>query len=96
MGEKVFQALKDNQNLFLILCAHMHTEVKRTDIVDGRPIHQLLANYQSRANGGNGWLRILRFVPEENKIYVKTYSPYLNKFEEDENSQFELDYKMTD
>jgi len=24
----------------------------------------------------DGWLRILKFVPAENKIYVKTYSPW--------------------
>ena len=25
----------------------------------------------------NGWLRIMKFVPAEDKIYVKTFSPYL-------------------
>lgn len=41
-------------------------------------VHTLLADYQARTNGGNGWLRILEFVPPENKINVKTYSPWLD------------------
>jgi len=86
-----------NKNVFLVLCGHAHSEARRTDIVDGRAVHQLLANYQDRPNGGDGWLRIIEF--RENKtiasnldldIAIKTYSPFLNKYEEDEDSQFEL------
>ncbi len=86
-----------NQNVFLILSGHVHDEARRTDNnIAGEPVYQLLANYQDRDNGGNGWLRILEFVPIEDKIYVKTYSPYLNHYETDENSDFILDYDMTD
>lgn len=94
VGQRIFAALKDNPHLFLLLSGHVYSEERRTDMVEGRPIHQVLANYQTRANGGNGWMRLLKFVPEENKIYVKTYSPYLAQYEEDENSQFELEYAM--
>lgn len=94
-GERIFEALKDNENLFLMLCGHIHSEEKRVDYVEGRPIYQLLADYQARANGGNGWLRILKFIPEEDKIQVRTYSPWLNEFESDENSEFGLEYKMS-
>lgn len=93
-GERIFSGLSENPNLFLLLCGHVHSESRKTDLVDGWPIHQLLADYQVRPNGGDGFLRILRFVPAENKIYVQTYSPYLDQYEVDENSQFELDYKM--
>ncbi|MFC1727746.1 metallophosphoesterase [Patescibacteria group bacterium] len=95
VGQRIFKALSDNDNLFLILSGHIYTEVKRTDLVNNRPIHQLLADYQIRPNGGNGWLRILKFVPGENKIYVSTYSPWLDQYETDENSQFVLKYQMT-
>lgn len=84
-----------NKNVFLVLCGHTHSEARRTDVIDSRVVHQLLANYQDRPNGGNGWLRIIDF--RENKtrvsnldIVIKTYSPFLNKYEEDEDSQFEL------
>ena len=74
--------------VFLVLCGHIHGEAQRTDVVNGHQVHQLLADYQTRANGGNGWLRILEFHPAEREIFVKTFSPYLNSYESDANSQF--------
>jgi pimeloyl-ACP methyl ester carboxylesterase len=81
--------------VFLVLCGHMHGEAKRTDVVNGHSVYQVLADYQSRTNGGNGWLRTLEFRPEEDKIYVKTFSPYLNSYESDADSEFALNYEMT-
>lgn len=82
-----------NKNVFLILSGHTHAEVMRIDknIFD-QNVFQLLADYQSRPNGGEGWLRILEFYPITKEIKVKTYSPYLNKYETDGNSQFILNY----
>ena len=54
----------------------------------------MLADYQNRASGGEGWLRILRFVPADDKVYVQTFSPWLNRFETDANSEFTLDFPM--
>ncbi len=84
-----------NENIFLVLCGHVHSEARRTDIIDERAVHQLLANYQVRPNGGNGWLRIIDFRENKTKasnfdIVVKTYSPFLDRYEKDKNSQFEL------
>lgn len=81
--------------VFLVLSGHMHGEALRTDDVNGYKVHQLLADYQDRLNGGNGWLRILEFHPAEAKILVKTFSPYLNSYESDVDSQFSLHYDMT-
>ena len=54
----------------------------------GRPVYQVLTNYQTLAPGGQGYLRIFRFYPSLGKVAVTTYSPYqktgltdpLNKF----------------
>jgi len=81
--------------IFLVLCGHMHSEAKRQDTVNGHTIYQILADYQERTNGGNGWLRILEFHPAEDKIYIKTFSPYLNSYEIDADSQFTIYYDMT-
>jgi predicted MPP superfamily phosphohydrolase len=82
-------------NVFLVLCGHMHGEARRSDNnLENKTVYQLLSDYQSLANGGNGWLRIMKFVPSENTIYVKTYSPYLDQYDNDSNSQFELYYSM--
>jgi hypothetical protein len=58
-------------------------------------VYQLLADYQERANGGDGFLRILNFSPGEDKIYVSTYSPYIDSYETDSDSEFELAFNMT-
>ena len=84
-----------NSNVFLVLCAHAHSEARRTDVIDGRAVHQLLADYQDRPKGGNGWLRIIEFRENETEaskvdMTVKTYSPFLDRYERDDDSQFEL------
>jgi hypothetical protein len=56
---------------------------------------EMLTDYQGLPNGGNGWLRSLQFVPNENKIHIRTYSPLLNKHNNDAKESFSLDYKMT-
>ena len=83
-----------NPNLHFMLSGHVHDESRRSDVANGHPVFQMLADYQGRAQGGEGWLRILRFVPAENKIYVQTYSPWLDRFEVDANSEFTLDFPM--
>jgi hypothetical protein len=55
----------------------------------------MLTDYQGLPNGGDGWLRSLQFVPSENKIHVKTYSPLLGKHNNDGKETFSLDYEMT-
>jgi hypothetical protein len=90
-GTKIYnKVVVPNNNVFLVLCGHMHAEAKRTDNLDNRIVYQLLSDYQSVAMGGSGYLRIMKFVPSENKIYVRTYSPYLDQYDNDSNSQFEL------
>lgn len=93
------ELIAPNENIFLVLCGHAHGESRRTDIEgEGRFVYQLLANYQERPNGGNGWLRIMEFTKNGTQasnldIVVKTYSPYLNKYENDEDSEFKLEEK---
>ncbi len=94
-GQQIYNALKDNPNLFLMLCGHNHGESRRSDPGDdGHTIYSLLADYQSYANGGNGFLRILQFSPANNEIRVKTYSPTLDAYETDSASEFVLSYNM--
>ena len=81
--------------VFLVLCGHNHGENEKIDVVKGHTVYQLLADYQSRPNGGNGWLRVLEFQPSDDDIVVKTYSPYLGQYETDADSSFILSYDMT-
>jgi hypothetical protein len=81
--------------IFLVLCGHMHGEARRQDTVNGNVVYQVLVDYQTRANGGDGLLRILEFHPAQDTIYVKTFSPYHNTYETDADSQFTLDFDMS-
>lgn len=93
-GQDIYNALKDRPNLFLLHGGHKPGEGSREDTYNGHKVHSLLADYQSRTNGGDGWLRILEFSPNHNEIRVKTYSPTLDQFETDSDSEFTLDYEM--
>ena len=96
LGQAIYDKLKVNPNLFLMLCGHINPdgETRRSDTFNGNTIHTLLSNYQDRLNGGNGWLRYLEFMPDKGKILVSTYSPTLDQYETDPNSRFVLDYIM--
>jgi len=99
-GQAVYDNLKDNPNLFLMLCGHIHGEGRRDDVFEGRRVDTILQDYQSRSGapgglgGGDGWLRYYTFSPANNAIYAKTYRTTSGAFETDADSQFTLDYNM--
>ncbi len=93
-GQGIYNALLGNPNLFLMLCGHMHDEARRTDTYGGNTIYTLLADYQDYPNGGSGYLRILEFSPADDEIQVRTYSPTLDQYQTDADSQFTLSYDM--
>ena len=93
-GQAVYNALKANPNLFLMLCGHMAGEARRSDVYNEHTIHSLLADYQAYANGGNGFLRILQFSPANNQVHVRTFSPWLGQYETDPSSDFTLDVPL--
>ncbi|WP_035610753.1 Ig-like domain-containing protein [Haloferula sp. BvORR071] len=96
LGSAIYEALKDNPNLILMHGGHVAGEGRRSDTFEGRTIHSLLADYQGRSNGGDAWLRIMKFRPSLNRVEVSTYSPVLDVFENDADSQFTLDVNLKD
>ncbi|RLE21222.1 MAG: hypothetical protein DRJ50_09540 [Actinobacteria bacterium] len=93
-GQATYDALKDNPNLFLMLCAHLWYNPHRSDTYNGNTIHTLMANYQYLENGGNGFLRILTFSPSQDEIRVETYSTWLDEYMVDSVEQFAVPYDM--
>ncbi len=93
-GSAIYNALKGNANFFLMVGGHTSGEGRRSDTLNGNTVHTLLADYQTRANGGSGWLRIMEFSPANDEIRIKTYSPTLSTYETDADSQFTLAYDM--
>lgn len=85
------ELVEPNSNVFLVLSGHVHAENRRLDYVNGRKVHQVLADYQDASDGGQGWLRLLEFYPLKGIVSVRTYSPYLGSFKVDDESQFTLE-----
>lgn len=93
-GQAIYDMVKDNPNVFLLLGGHVHGAARRTDEFQGNTIHSLLADYQGLESGGNGYLRIMTFSPENDEIRVETYSPWLDQYDRSEENDFSLDYTM--
>jgi hypothetical protein len=95
-GEEIWRKLvATNDNILFVLCGHdLDDGVGRLTSVraDGTSVHQILANYQTGALGGEGFLRLMRFFPDARKVTVRTYSPYADRFKTDADNQFTLDY----
>jgi len=93
-ANQVFDKLiSDHQNVFMVVCGHAHGEALHvgTNAV-GNPVYEVLGDYQELANGGNGWLRNLKFDPDVNQITVSSYSPYLDQH--NLWGEYTLDYDM--
>jgi hypothetical protein len=93
-GQAIYNALKDNPNLFLMICGHEFGSGYRTDTYGGRTIYTMIADYQNESNGGNGWLRLAEFEPANNVIHMTTYSPTLNSWKTGTSDKFDLAYEM--
>ena len=81
-GEEIWQKLAGVQtNIFLVLSGHYTGEAVLTSTGrSGNTVHQILADYQSWPNKGDGYLRILTFIPDEDRIDIQTYSPWLDRY----------------
>lgn len=89
-GEQIWKKLiQPGANIRLVLCGHIADgNGKFEDNVGYRidqnaaekDVHQMMFNVQTlgggwEGNGGDGWLRILEFLPDGKTLKVKTYSP---------------------
>jgi len=93
LGKAVYNRLKIYPNFMLMMGGHISSgngETRRSDTYNGNTVQTVVSDYQFRANGGNGALRIYEFDPSINNVSVKTYSPYANSYETDASSQFSL------
>ena len=94
-GRAIYNNLRSQTNIFLMLSGHNHGEARRADTFAGHTIHTCLSDFQSYTNGGNGFLRLYQFSPSNNVIRVQTYSPWLDKYQTNAASQFEIPYAMS-
>ena len=80
-GQQMWEKLVSKQpNVFMVACGHVggvNLLVSKNDA--GGQVIEILTDYQNLDRGGLGWLRTMKFVPAENKIYVDAYSPLLKE-----------------
>ncbi len=87
-GKKILEeVVKPNRNVFLVINGHYTGSALNTaqldDDGDGTPdrkVYQILSDYQSLGDGGDGYLKMLLFNPAGNTLEVKTYSPYKDDY----------------
>ncbi|MEF2244795.1 S-layer homology domain-containing protein [Paenibacillus sp. IITD108] len=88
IADKIYEkVVLPNKNVFATLSGHYHdSQLKINEVDDNgdgivdRKVYQILADYQGAAEGGLGFIRLMQFDIENNKLHMKTYSPYLNEY----------------
>lgn len=76
-----------NPNVCMVLSGHYHNAQTRVesfddnhDGVDDRTVYQMLFDYQGLKAGGMGYIRLMHFDLEGEKIIIRTYSPSLDDY----------------
>jgi hypothetical protein len=89
-GVRLYDRIKRYPQVFMMLCGHVgdNGEGFRQDYYAGSSIKTFLSDYQSRKNGGNGMMRLMKFSKEKDLISVRTFSPYTGIAEKDADSEF--------
>jgi len=86
------QVIKQHKNVFLVLSGHDCTESTITKTGEsGNVIYILLSDYQCDEKGGNGYLRVMEFMPSQSIIHVETFSPLINQLRY-KSTSFDLPY----
>ncbi len=93
-GAAIYNALKSYPNLFLLLGGHVSGEGSRVDSYNGVTTYTFIQDYQSRINGGNGWMRLFEFSPSNNVVTVQTHNPWTGEYETDFDSETYFSYDM--
>ncbi len=62
-GQAIYDALKDNPNLFLMLGGHLDVAGQRSDTYLGNTVYTLRSDYQNVDGQQSGYLRLMRFSP---------------------------------
>ncbi|NLX03821.1 MAG: DNRLRE domain-containing protein [Phycisphaerae bacterium] len=84
--------VRSNSQIFMVLCGHMHGENQQVSTNDaGGKVIEMLSDYQTYSNGGDGYLRTLEFDAASSRINVQTYSPTKGEYLTDSDSQLSYD-----
>ncbi|HVZ21936.1 MAG TPA: metallophosphoesterase [Vicinamibacterales bacterium] len=99
-GEGIWTALaSQHPNVIAVVSGHAGGSTgagavaSRVDAgAHGNLVPQMLSNYQFDAGGGSGYLRLMHVQPSTQTIAVRTYSPYLDRWQTDSRNDFTVRY----
>ena len=97
-GEQIWDKfIRKHQNIRFVFSGHIlnsgvGTLVSVNDA--GFPVYQMLANYQQgvkgSVNGGNGFLRVLKYDLKKHSLSVKTYSSFKDEYMREPAHEFQI------
>lgn len=62
-------------NIWSVHCGHVDAEFNQSELNDaGLPVYENLVDYQNMADGGGGWMRLLKYRPSLNEVQAITFS----------------------
>jgi len=82
-GEELWNELvRVTPGMEMVFCGHVGGDmedylVSKNDF--GENVHQIVFNAQFLPQAGQGWIRLLEFLPDGKTVHVRTYSPYLDE-----------------
>ena len=82
------KVLHHNANGCVVFCGHLGVARAVGTGDSGNQVFQIMADYQFNPLGGAGYFRIMQFFPDQDKMSVSSYSPYLDSWYTDTNNQF--------
>jgi len=80
-GEDIWKKLvSQHANFALVVSGHVcYTGKLDSSGKQGNVVHQMVVDYQSGKEGGQGFLRLLQFHPDGKRVSVADYSPLLDQ-----------------
>ena len=82
------EVVAQNPNVRMVLSGHYHNAQTRVDSFDDdgdgtaeRKVYQMLFDYQGLQEGGMGYIRLLHFDKDGQKMMVRTYSPVVDDYD---------------
>jgi len=86
-GVAIWSMIKSHDNVFMVVCGHMHGQKYITQTNDfGHTVHILLTDYQSENQVGK--FRYYKFLPAKNTVIAYTYGVENHIYYTDAGSQF--------
>jgi hypothetical protein len=79
MGLDIWEKLASKHpNIAAVICGHAcYTSHRRDKAADGHTVHGIVVDYQKDVKGGNGWMRLLQFLPDGKTIRSRDFSTEL-------------------